>query len=145
MEDEPDLQFCGLSLWIDSRQFPDANDFWDSNWLTIRAIMKDVGACVTCGGPILRTNEIERFRNELAVLHASLNGEAILKSLEPGVIVSVKMESLGHAEVLIEITPDHLNQQHRFFAGTDQSYLPGLIASCDTILSRFPVINTAAR
>ena len=145
MDEEPDLHFCGLSLWIDSREFPNTNDYWDGNWLMIRAIMKDVGSYVECGGPILRTDELEQFRNELAVVHAALSGKAVLKSMEPGVVVSIEMVTQGHADVVIEITPDHLNQEHRFMTASDQSYLPGLIAACDAILSKFPVVGAAER
>jgi hypothetical protein len=33
---EPDLKLDGFSLWVFGRQFPDANDYWDGNWLPLR-------------------------------------------------------------------------------------------------------------
>lgn len=142
METDPDLSFCGLSLWVRQRQFPDAADYWDGNWLTVSVTMEASGAFVRCGGPILTTADIEWFRNGVAAMAATLKGEAELIGLEPGLNVKLTMrDGRGHVDGVIEITPDHLNQQHRFKVEFDQSYLPALVLSCDTILTTFPVTN----
>lgn len=141
MADHPDILFCGFSLWIDQRQFPDTTDFWDSNWLLIRARMEASGARIDCGGPILMTADIRHFRDKLAAMIDTLRGEAILKGLEPELDLELRINKRGHVEATIEITPDHLNQHHRFTIETDQTYLPDLLRSCDAILERFPVIN----
>ncbi|MHC5234397.1 WapI family immunity protein [Brucella sp. LJL56] len=141
MTDQPDLHFSGFSLWIGGRQFPDALDFWDGNWLRVRARMEAIGAHVECAGPILMTTDIRKFRDQLDIMATSLAGEATLKGLEPGINVVLTMQKLGHVEAVIEITADHVNQYHRFIAEGDQSYLPGLIRSCDAILRKFSVIG----
>jgi len=33
----PDLKLEGLQIWIHGRQFPDAADYWDGNWLRVTA------------------------------------------------------------------------------------------------------------
>ena len=58
MTDDPDLHFCGFSLWVDGREFPNAPDYGDGNWLMIRARMETPGAWVECRGSILRTTDI---------------------------------------------------------------------------------------
>ncbi|PWL16350.1 hypothetical protein DKP76_18040 [Falsochrobactrum shanghaiense] len=141
MIDEPDLRFSGFSLWIDGRQFPDTLDFWDGNWLMVRARMEANGAHIECAGPILMTTDIKKFRDQLNAMAASLEGEATLKGLEPEINVVLTMQKLGHIEAVIEITADHINQYHRFIVEGDQSCLPGLIRSCDAILRKFPVIE----
>jgi hypothetical protein len=141
MIDEPDLRFSGFSLWIDGRQSPDVSDFWEANWLMVRLRMKANGAQVECGGPILMTADIKNFRDQLAVMASSLAGEATLTGLEPNINVVLTMQKLGHVEAVIEITADHINQYHRFIVEGDQSYLPGLIRSCDAILCKFPIIG----
>lgn len=140
MSDEPDLHFCGFSLWIERRQFPDASDFWDGNHLMVRARMEAAGARVDCGGPILMTADIKQFRDQLTAMAASLAGGAALKGMEPEINVVLTMQNMGHIEAIIEMTADHINQHHRFTVEADQSYLPGLIRSCDAILCKFPVI-----
>lgn len=145
MEAEPDISFRGLSLWVRGREFPDTSDYWDGNWLVIRARMEASGAWVECSGPILMTADVERFRDGLKVMADTLAGEATLTGLEPGINVTLKMRTRGKIEGAVEITPDHLNQQHRFTVDADQSYLSALISSCDMILDRFPVKNVPAR
>jgi hypothetical protein len=141
MEADADLRLLGLSLWVEGREFPDATDFWDGNWLVIRAEMRASGAYVERSGPILTAADFERFRDDLSKMVADLAGEAVLEGLEPGLRFFLKMQKLGRIEAIVEITPDHLTQQHRFEVEVDQSFLPGLVASCDAILTRFPVTN----
>lgn len=137
----PDLHFCGFSLWIDRRQFPDASDFWDGNWLMVRARMEASGARIECQGAILMTTDIKQFRDQLTAMAVSLSGEAVLKGLAPEINVVLRTQKLGHVEAAIEISADHIDQFHRFTVEADQSYLPGLIGSCDAILCAFPVIE----
>ena len=140
MSDEPDLRFCGFSLWVDQRQFPSASDYWDGNWLIVRVRMEASGARIECEGPFLMTTDIKQFRDQLAAMVASLSGEATLMGLEPEISVVLALRKLGQVEGAIELTADHMNQQHRFTVEADQSYLPGLVQSCDAILERFPVM-----
>lgn len=145
MNAEPDLTFCGLSIWVEGREFPDASDYWDGNWLVVRAEMKASGALVECGGPILMTGDVERFRDGVAEMFTTLAGEAALEELEPGIKLTLRMRGKGHVEGVVDMTPDHLNQQHRFNVEADQSYLPALVSSCNAILGRFPVTNAPER
>ncbi|HZG08863.1 MAG TPA: hypothetical protein VEZ70_07785 [Allosphingosinicella sp.] len=141
MTDEPDLQDGGLSVWVIGRQFPNASDYWDGNWLTVRARMDASGATVECGGAILMTSDTDRFRLELESLDATLAGEATLVSYEPNLKATPEVMTLGHIEFEVAITPDHLNQFHRFSVDLDQSHLPPLIDACERILERFPVVG----
>jgi len=45
----------------------------------------------------------------------------------------------GQLNLRVEITPDHLQQEHIFEIPIDQSYLPGLIAQCERIAAAYPV------
>ncbi len=142
MEDEPDIRLNGgFSLRVLGRQFPDAVEYHDANWLMVRATMVAAGASVTAEGAILMTADITRFRDELAAMHASLGGMAELSSYEPNLKVTLAAGRLGGISGEIEITPDHLGQFHRFEIGLDQSYLPALIAACDALIERYPVVG----
>lgn len=72
----------------------------------------------------------------------NLTRDATLAGYEPDLKVALRIDHLGHLEAEVEITPDHLTQFHQFRPNLDQSYLTGLIASCGSILERFPVIGT---
>ncbi|HEY0115950.1 MAG TPA: hypothetical protein VGB54_09530, partial [Allosphingosinicella sp.] len=132
----------GLSIWVVGRQFPDARDFWDGNWLVLRARMEAPGATVQCEGPFLMASDVERFRNELAAASETLAGEATLGSVEPNLTVKLEVRRLGQVTGEVEITPEHLSQFHRFTLELDQSYLPAMVDSCDALLDRFPVLGT---
>lgn len=142
---DPDICLLGFSLWINGRESPDATDFWGSNWLMIRAEMRASGAYVEIAGLILTTADIEKFRNDLLQMANTLTGEAALTAMEPGLGLRLKMQKLGRVKAVVEITPDHLTQQHSFEVEADQSFLPGLVASCEAVLKRFPVINMPSK
>lgn len=141
---EPDLKFEGLSLWVRGRATPDASDYWDGNWLTVRATMQVGQSSVTTEGPILMTTDFERFRGDLARMHETLTGEASLSGYEPNLKVTLRASSLGQIGGEVEITPDYASEFHRFDVGLDQTHLPPLIAACEKIVERFPVIGSPA-
>ena len=138
---DPDLKFGGLSLWVRGRANPEASDYWDGNWLTVLATMKVGQSSVTTEGSILMTSDFERFRSELTRMHATLAGEASLSGYEPNLKVALRAGNLGHINCVVEITPDHMGEFHRFNFEFDQTYLPPLIAACASIVERFPVIS----
>jgi hypothetical protein len=49
----PALQVVGFQLWIHGRQFPDAQDCWDGNWLRVTAHCGANGATVWASGAIV--------------------------------------------------------------------------------------------
>ena len=136
---EPDLQLAGLSLWIFGRERPDDEDYWDGNWLRIRAVTEAAGARIEASGPWLRTDELQAFADELDVLCAALEGRAELRTMEPVLKVSVIGDRRGRIELVVELTPDHLTQTHRFEFELDQTYLKPAISACRGILNQFPV------
>jgi hypothetical protein len=143
--EEPDLKLAGLSLWVFGRQFPDANDYWDGNWINIRARVEASGAFVEALGALVHISELESFVKELEVLDATLAGEASLQCMEPNLGVTIRSESLGHMTATISITPDHMRQSHSFIFELDQSYLKSVLTGCKSILSRFPPRGTKDR
>ena len=138
----PDLRLGGLSLWIRRRQYPDAADYWDGNWLDSLAVMQAPGARVEIHGPFIHASEIASFAQELSRLDETLQGEARLGRIEPQLEVVMRIDPLGHVAVTLEITPDPFSQAHRFEFELDQTYIGPLRASCRTILERFPIRGT---
>lgn len=129
-----------FQLWVHVRQFPEAQDRWDGNWLNVTAHCGQVGASVWATGAILDTIGLRRFRDELEWLHQTLSGEAALESHEPNVVVRVAAaDGAGHLRVRVEVTPDHLAQGHWFEFEIDQSYLPAAVAQLESVLAAFRV------
>src|SRR5262245_54781798 len=96
---EPDISIAGLNLWMRGREFPQANDYWDGNWLQTVAYCSYPGAKVWTEGPFLRIDEIERFVAECELLDRTLSGEAVLNCLEPYLKVHLSCNSRGQIRV----------------------------------------------
>jgi hypothetical protein len=135
----PDIKLEGLQIWIHSRQFPNEEDYWDGNWLNVTAHCGTHGADVWTSGPILHVPDITRWLAALEEMNKSLSGEANLVSLEPELCVELSVKELGQISMRVEITPDHMTQEHNFQFEIDQSYLPSLIESCRKVLAKYPI------
>lgn len=136
----PSVRLKVFQLWVHGRQFPQAQDQWDGNWLNVTIHCGQSGASVWATGAILDSIGLLRFRDELERLHQTLSGEAVLESHEPNVRVQVvASDGAGHLDVRAEITPDHLAQGHWFEFEIDQSYLRGTVAQIESVLAAFPV------
>jgi hypothetical protein len=135
----PDIKLAEFQLWVHSRQFPQDEDFWDGNWLNVTAHCGSQGADVWVNGSILGATDVASWLADLDEMYRKLSGEANLGSLEPELRVVLKMESLGHVLVRVEITPDHMTQEHVFQFEVDQSYLRRLIEECRKLLAKYPV------
>jgi hypothetical protein len=141
----PAISIAGFHLWIHGRQYPDASDYWDANWLRVTAQCSSAGASVTVAGPVLMTTDVQRFADQCEALYARLSGSALLDSCEPNLRVLLSTaDSLGHLELKVEITPDQLQQEHRFSFEVDQTYLPALIAKCRAVVKMHPIIGDGA-
>lgn len=131
-----------LHIEFHRREFPDSKEYYDANWLCVTARYETSAAKVEAEGPILGTWDIERFRNECALLYQGETSQASLDPLEPNLKVVFKQsDPLGHLDGIVAISPDHLNQSHRFQFEIDLTYLPAIIAQCDRILAVYPVLH----
>lgn len=136
----PSVRLGAFQLWVHGRQFPEAQDRWDGNWLSVTAHCVQAAASVWATGAMLDTIGLLPFRDELKRLHQTLSGEAVLASHEPNVVVRIAAaDSAGHLRVRVEVSPDHLAQGHWFEFEIDQSYLPAAVAQLESVLAAFPV------
>lgn len=139
---EPHLHLAGFKIWVHGYQYPYAEDYWDGNWLNATAICSENGATVLVRGVFIRTNEIYDWRHAIDKMLAETKWEAELVCMEPEIGVTLKVRSLGAVEMEVQITPDHLTQEHRFTFAIDQSYLQTLSAQCVRLLNDFPIRGT---
>lgn len=138
---QPSIEIAGLRIWIHGRQFPDANDYWDANWLNVTVQCGAHGSSVLVNGNIIHLSEISHFLSGVEILYKNLKGQAKMDCMEPELNVELEAENLGHIKLTVNITPDHLYQQHTFVFEIDQSYLPKLISDSKGILEKYPVIR----
>jgi hypothetical protein len=136
----PAIELGDFQLTVHRRQFPDAQDRWDGNWLHVTAQCSQAGAIVATGGPILETADLLRFRDQLVAVATSRAGEATLSAAEPNIVVRVAAgDGLGLVRVRVELTPEPQTQGHWFAFALDPSYVAEAIRQLDAVLTAFPV------
>lgn len=137
---EPALKIAGFQLWIHGREFPDAANFYDGNWLRVTAHCGSAGASIWVQGAVLTVSDVESFQSQCQRLMKETASVASLDSYEPQLkIVIEPIDRLGHLRVRVEITPDHLTQSHRVDFEIDQSHLPAIEKACSAINAAYPV------
>ena len=133
----PDVNVAGFQMWVHGRQFPDSTDYDDGNWLRVTAHTGAVGASVWVSGAILMVTDLIQFGQEIDGLVKGEAKRADLKPFEPELRLQIEqLDSLGHFTLRVQITPEHLTQEHCFEFEIDQSYLPGIAANCRAFLRR---------
>src|SRR5438034_8814078 len=104
----PALKIAGLQLWVHGRQFPEANDYWDGNWLNVTAHCGANGASIWALGAIVMVTDIARWIAECEELYKRLQGEATLDPCEPNLHVTIRaLDGRGHMTMRVQITPEH--------------------------------------
>ena len=137
---EPALKVAVFQLWTHDRQFPEANDFDDGNWLHITAHCGMSGASIWIQGAIVMVTDIARFGDQCAAMLRGDSSSATLDPFEPELKLSLEVAGrLGQIRARVEITPDPLAQFHKMEFEIDQSYLPSIIKQCAAILQEYPV------
>ena len=138
------VELGDFQLTVHRRQFPDAHDRWDGNWLHVTAQCAQDGAIVVTRGPILEAADLEAFRDGLAAVSASRAGEATLSSTEPNIVVRVAAaDGLGLVRIRVELSPEPRSQGHWFAYTIDPTYLAETIRQLDAALELFPVRGRA--
>jgi hypothetical protein len=83
-----------LSMHVTRREFPEASDYWDGNWVYV-TIQIRAGAFHGEYEALLRTNELASFRDQLGALHATLNGSATFETMEHWLRVDIQGDGRG--------------------------------------------------
>ena len=137
---EPALQVAGFQLWVHGYQSRDSADYWDGNWLRATAHCGGMGASVWASGAFLRNVDLLGLAENCDALREGKAQRAELAPLEPDLTITIEpRDRPGHFSVKVEITPEHLTQQHSFEFEIDQTYLPGIARMCRAIVGAYPV------
>ena len=131
-----------VEIRVSGREFPDATDYWDANWL-VAPVDVVVGGFRASIRAQLRAEELARFRSGLERLYETLEGEALLESIEEWITLRVVCLPTGQLDVEGDVTdsPGIGNRLTFAIDGLDQTYLPPAIAALREIESRYPVIG----
>lgn len=136
---KPDLVIEKLKIWIHGRQFPDASDYWDVNWLNVTTRYDSVGSFVEASGHIIHLSEIVAFLESSEKVLRGIDRVIELTTVEPNIGLRLECDKLGYIKGELNITHDHMSEKHEYTLDMDQSYLPGIITLCKAILVEYPI------
>jgi hypothetical protein len=131
---------CRLTLRISHYEFPELSDADDGSWLVGEAELKSgiTGRFHARHELSLRTDDLDRFRNELSQLLSSLSGSATLPHLEARVGCSVEL--IDGRGKLSAFLGEHAGSELSISnAETDQSYLAQTLSELNSVLTAFPI------
>ena len=141
---EPDLKIAGFQMWVHGREFPDSMDYDDGNWLRVTAHCGAPGASVWASGAILMVTDLMRWAQECESVAKGHIHKAELAPVEPELRVLIRqVDLLGHFTMRVQITADHLTQDHSFQFEIDQTYLAEIERQCKVIFASYPVRGEA--
>lgn len=132
-----------ISIRVLGRMHAGTEDYWDGNWL-VTPVRVVAGGFRAESGAALRAEELRRFREALEQLHGSLQGEAVLESMEEWLTVRLNVDRAGHVAVSGKVR-DRLGSGNELtfkINDLDQSDLPGVIEALNEVETFFPVVGT---
>lgn len=139
LEPAPDIVLGGFRLRVLAREFPNARDEWDGNWLLAEAECNARGARVMVEGPFILAQELAVIAASLEVATSMRERHGSVQLMEPYLSLLWDTSTHGGFRLIVAITPDQLTQKHEFIFDLDLSYLDATIAQCRAVLARFPV------
>jgi len=86
----------------------------------------------------MQRGDLAEWIENVGFLHRELSGRAGLAPLEQNLAVTLHVDRTGGIEMVVDITPDPRNQQHRFEFDIDQTYLPAFLRQGKKLLDRYP-------
>lgn len=129
-----------IALNVSGREFPNSTDFWDANWL-ICTVEIAVGAFRGRVEGMIRTEEVEGFREQLLRLNDGLNGEAEFATMEEWLSLRLIGDGRGHIETICQLgdAPGSGNTLTCRLS-MDQTFLPPLMQELSELLKAYPVL-----
>jgi hypothetical protein len=133
------LELAGFELVVHSREFPDAADYWDGNWLIVTCSCRASGSFVEANGSFVRIDELQHLQKCLEVLHSGIQEKCEMNCMEPELSLRFEIGKRGNINFQVRLTPDNIKQSHSISFDIDQSYLPSAIKQCKAILENYPI------
>lgn len=134
----PDIAIAGLRLWVEGRAQPDAESYWEGNWLRVRAQCTAEHSEVRAAGPCVHLSEIATLKAGCEKLLRGEVAEAGLYCAEPTLKLELWAAPGGAVVGKIRITPDHRLEIHDYGFATDAAGIAALVAECARVLERYP-------
>lgn len=128
-----------VRLGFSHRAYPEAQDYWDGNWVVTRIQAESQGFRADFTDQV-HLGDVVQFYEQVMSLHATLSGEATLAMMEEYLTVTGTLDARGglHWSAMLA-QPFRRDNRLQFTFWADQSYLPALIQQLENVLSEFEV------
>jgi hypothetical protein len=133
------LQLAGFEMQVLGREFPELHDYWDGNWLLVKLEYKDKNSMVRAKGPIVHLSELVQLEKSLNSICEGFSKSEKIEITEPELRIAFRVESAGHVQFELELTPDNAQQGHWYFIEVDLGYLSETLSQCRAILKEYPI------
>jgi hypothetical protein len=137
-----DLEGQHVLLRAVSRVHPGLFDSWDANWISCELEIA-AGAFRAAFHADLRSEDFQRFLEEVEALGRALEGIATFATVEGQIALTLTGDGRGHVLVqgeALEAPGSH--NRLRFSFEIDQTYLPDISRTLTVVLAAFPVVGT---
>lgn len=138
---KPDLDLGVLQMWVHGRKYPESGDYWDGNWLNVTAHCGGEDSNVWVTGSIIHLTDLKTLQADLEKLCSSLNGAAVLETMEPNFGIDFEASPQKEIHVKVHLTPNHLSQEHHYFFKVSQYELQKFMQEIKIILESNPIIG----
>jgi len=140
----PSLKVGGLDVWVHGREFPEAQDADDGNWLRVSAHCGAPGASIWTGGAILSVSELVAWSSRCERLHRGEVDRAELKTSEPELSAVIE-KSDSQRPLVLRVEISLVRQEHRLEFELQPSELLAIVQQCTAIEERYPVRGVETR
>ena len=132
-----------LTVSIAGRSHPDADDYWDGNWLQASVHVRAGGFCASVVGDI-RSEELAAFVGPLADVQKSLHGVAEFDTLEAWLSIRATGDGMGHIEVhCVVLDQPGIGNRLEFTLKSEQTFVQQTVSQLTAAIKVFPVVGRA--
>jgi hypothetical protein len=131
-----------LEIEVLANKASGTNDFWEENWLysTIKGNFPGFTANFDCN---LRTDDFERFAQELRAMVSMKSDVAKFTTMEEGLTLLLEREHTGTVKVTGKMTATELTQcSLEFKYQVDNPTLERFIYEVEDVIKTYPIIGT---
>src|SRR5438067_1705785 len=130
-----------LKIALLGRSHPNANDYWDGNWVRA-AVDVHVGGFQGSVGSDLRAEELALFLDQLSQLQKSLRGTAEFETMEQWLSIRVTGDGRGHMDFRFVIRDQPgIGNTLKCMLATDQTFTQATVVELAAAVRAFPVVG----
>jgi hypothetical protein len=131
-----------LVISVAGRAYHHSKDYWDGNWLLVKAILQAQHFTATVPG-LLRAEELSDFRTKLAAFQQAPVEPVDFNTMERWLTLFIESDKLGHVRVSGSVSDNFgLPNRLEFVLQTEQALLPETVTQVEQVIKAYPVIDS---